>query len=227
MAFRNPAAALVQVGLAPGRQVIIDPTQAGQITFPNPGGFTPAAIGTSAGTGLEQLQITGPVVPGTTDQTLVQLSDSGTSAVGNHFPRVVVGATQIDPFPNPSLRSNIIIDAAGGISMSNADDGSFAFAALMPFLIKNSAGFGGNGSRWLAQITYHPNVATVAGAVFTLNLPNAMPAGFISGFTWPSVFASSNRWIHFSVNPTGAQISLVATATATDSGAVLTVLQYP
>lgn len=78
MAFRNPAAALVQVGLAPGRQVIIDPTSAGQITFPNNNGFTPATIGTNTGSGFEELRISGPINPiSNPDIVYLHMSDLG------------------------------------------------------------------------------------------------------------------------------------------------------
>jgi hypothetical protein len=223
MAFRNPAAALVQVGLAPGRQVIIDPTQAGQITFPNPNGFAPASIGTVSYPGGEELQIHGPGPIPNPNGHGGGLSINDTSA-GGGFPRSALYCNK----PTASRFTSIIVDPTNGISMQNGESGQLG----RPLLIANTEGFANHGTRWLAQVAYFAGLAFTAGVVLTVTLPSTFPTGESGAWGWPSIQGAAGLAPTVDFNgafPGGAhnQANLVCSQSGTFAVALLMIVLYP
>jgi hypothetical protein len=184
MAFRNPAAALVQVGLAPGRQVIIDPTVAGQISFPNGTGYGPASIGTTPGS-TEDLHIKGA------DPTT--LGDYG---------GLDLTATTI----NNNVAAQIFAKAAGGNRVGVGVDvnpgsgsatvgyqGAFSASGFIPGIMNNSQFASLLGTKWLMQVTYHPSTVFGASpATVDLTLPLAFPTGERGAWAWPSAINTNS-----------------------------------
>lgn len=219
MSFRNPAAALVQVGLAPGRQVIIDPTAAGQITFPNPFGMTPAQIGTTAFAGGETLDLIGPADP-------AEPLDGPAHMRFNAAP-TAPPSWSVDLFDSSAGRSMFLrLDATAGLQ---AQLGAAAvgnnFYGYVPIVLNNS-GYGA-GTRWVATITFH-SVAVTAGVAFNVNLPQTFPAGPSGFHAWPSVRNNFALVSVVQMFPGGnlAQVQCICNATGNVDFGLLSICQY-